>query len=138
MLHYKLCLKLGNADLLVCLFPSCCPSDIVAAVSATKHPIRPAAVRDLWGKRGGRSRVRCCNDWENCQGSDVKPAESRAAFVYPLPGSVSLTRPFLWSGCMSVSGNPRVCLFCASDTAPAPAQETSVSQRNESDHSRGS
>lgn len=35
--------------------PSCCPSDYVAAVSATKHPVRPAAVRDLWGRRGGRS-----------------------------------------------------------------------------------
>lgn len=56
MLRYKLCPKLGIADLLVCLFPSCCPSDFVAAVSATKHAVRAAAaVRDLWARRGGRS-----------------------------------------------------------------------------------
>lgn len=103
-----------------------------------KTPNKTSSSPGFVGKAWGQEHVRCCNYWENCQGSDVKPAESRAVFVYPLPRSVSLTLPFLWSGCMCLSGNPRVCLYCASDTTSALPQETFGSQRNESDHSVGS
>lgn len=122
LLCYKLCLKVGNADAFVCLFPSCCPSDIVAAVSTTKHPIRAAAAQDLWGKLGAGA-VGCCHCWEKCQGSNVKPAGHVLCLftlfqVWELGSAMPVVR------LLSLRGNPRGCLHCATDTTPALPQET--------------